>query len=113
MVEILKALADETRARILSLLLDGEMCVCEIEAGLKLTQSNASRHLVCLKKAGILDCYKKAQWSYYKINQKFIENNTELWEYLKVQLKRLPTYDEDYKEYQSFKNSDLCKSKKY
>lgn len=50
MLDILKALADETRLRILSQVLRGEMCVCEIEECLGLTQSNASRHLTTLKK---------------------------------------------------------------
>ena len=55
MIDILKALADESRLRILSQILKGEMCVCEIEHCLSLTQSNASRHLNILEKAGILD----------------------------------------------------------
>lgn len=62
MVDILKALADETRLRIVAILLQGPLCVCEIEACLSLTQSNVSRHLTVLKRAGILDSYKVAQW---------------------------------------------------
>ncbi len=42
MIDTLKAIADETRLRILAQVLQGEMCVCEIEASLGLTQSNAS-----------------------------------------------------------------------
>lgn len=60
MVERFKALSDETRLRILSLIVKKEMCVCEIETALGLTQSNASRHLTTLKQAEILESYKSA-----------------------------------------------------
>ena len=49
LVEIFKAFGDETRIRILNLLRNSEMCVCEIEAILGINQSNASRHLNKLK----------------------------------------------------------------
>ena len=58
MVDIFKALAEETRLRIFAQIIKGDMCVCEIEECLHLTQSNASRHLTALKRAGILDSYK-------------------------------------------------------
>lgn len=105
---LFKTLSDQSRLRILSLLLDGQMCVCEIEAGLRLTQSNVSRHLSYLKKSGILDYYKRAQWKYYKINNNFIQENKELWNYLVKKLKRLPTYKKDYAEYQKCRKSNLC-----
>lgn len=108
MIEIFKTLSDQSRLRILSLLMNGDMCVCEIESGLRLTQSNASRHLIELKRTGILDSYKNAQWTYYKINEKFIEENKELWEYLKKKLVDLSTYSNDYKEYLNCKSKNLC-----
>lgn len=108
MVEIFKALAEDSRIRILSMLLEGEMCVCEIEACLKMTQSNASRHLTTLRKSGILESYKKAQWTYYKINNKFIEENKELWSHLENGVKELPSYISDYEEYQKCKAQELC-----
>ena len=72
MIDILKALAEETRLRIFAQIIKGDMCVCEIEECLELTQSNASRHLTALKRAGILDSYKTAQWAYYKVSDTFI-----------------------------------------
>lgn len=51
MIDILKALAEETRLRIFAQIIKGDMCVCEIEECLELTQSNASRHLTALKKS--------------------------------------------------------------
>ena len=64
---ILKALADENRIRILNLLRNGELCVCDIEASLDIKQSNASRHLNRLKVAGIIVSEKKSQWVYYRL----------------------------------------------
>jgi ArsR family transcriptional regulator, arsenate/arsenite/antimonite-responsive transcriptional repressor len=108
MVDIFKALSEESRLRIVSMILESEMCVCEIEACLKMTQSNTSRHLTILRKSGILESYKKAQWTYYKINNKFIEENKELWFYLENKVKELPSYISDYEEYQKCKAQGLC-----
>ncbi len=49
-VNMFKALSDENRLRIMSLLIREELCVCEIEVILELSQSNVSRHLNKLKK---------------------------------------------------------------
>lgn len=108
MVEIFKALSEESRLRILALLLDNEMCVCEIEACLNMTQSNASRHLTALKNSGILESYKKAQWTYYKINEKFAVEHNGLWDYLKIRLKEMNTYESDCIEYEKCKEEDIC-----
>ncbi len=67
LVYILKALADENRIRILNLLRNGELCVCDIEAVLGIKQSNASRHLNRLKMAEIIVSEKKSQWVYYRL----------------------------------------------
>lgn len=109
MTKLFKALSDETRLRMLSLLWNGEMCVCEIEKCLNLTQSNASRHLTTLKDAGFLTSFKKAQWAYYKLNESFYENNTELMNYLSRSLKTLPTYNRDLEELKKYAGEDLCR----
>ena len=49
-----KALADGTRLRILNLLLHGELCVCDIQHVLDVTQPNVSRHLAYLKNASLV-----------------------------------------------------------
>ena len=107
-VNIFKALSDETRLRILSLICNVEMCVCEIEKCLNLTQSNASRHLTALKNSGILSSYKQAQWTYYRVNDKFKLENNELWEYLQHKLKQIPTYQIDSEQYQKCNEQNLC-----
>ena len=112
MVDIFKALAEESRLRILALLLEDELCVCEIESCLKMTQSNASRHLAVLRKCGILESYKNAQWTYYKISDAFIRENGELWVYLRERLKAIPSYLSDCEEYRKCKAQGLCSQNK-
>lgn len=108
MLELFKALADETRLRILSQLLKNEMCVCEIEEALGLTQSNASRHMSVLKRAGILESYKTAQWTYYRMSQQFAEDHSELYNYLLTEIAKLPCYQKDCDSYQQCRLKGLC-----
>ncbi|WP_270642051.1 ArsR/SmtB family transcription factor [Paraclostridium sordellii] len=68
-VQILKALGDETRIKIINILRKGPLCVCEIEAILEITQSNASRHLNKLMNANLVTYYKEAKYVYYKLNE--------------------------------------------
>ncbi|HET6450728.1 MAG TPA: metalloregulator ArsR/SmtB family transcription factor, partial [Spirochaetia bacterium] len=58
--DLLKALADTNRLRILNLLHEQTLCVCDLEAILELNQSNLSRHLSKLKQAGIVSARKEA-----------------------------------------------------
>lgn len=111
LIEILKALSDETRLRILSQILKNEMCVCEIEECLELTQSNASRHLTVLKKAGILESYKNAQWSYYRISNVFIKENKELYDYIIKKVRLLPGYESDCRNFENCRMQEICKNK--
>lgn len=68
LAELHKALADETRLRILALLLElGELCVCDVETGLDISQSRASRHLTMLRQAELVEDRRDGQWVYYRI----------------------------------------------
>ena len=65
--ELLRALGDESRLRILALLRQGERCVCHITADLALSQPNASRHLGVLRHAGLVDSQRRGAWIYYRL----------------------------------------------
>ncbi len=69
-----KALADETRLRILKLLCEGELCVCDITAALEMTQPNVSFHLGILKDASLIKDRKVGRWSYYDLDLSDIMN---------------------------------------
>lgn len=62
---IFKALSDETRLRIMKLLLKKELCVCELEAALNLHQSKVSRHLTVLRSVGLVEDRRDGTWIFY------------------------------------------------
>lgn len=63
-LNITKALADETRLRILMALRKSELCACQIIALLKMAPSTVSRHLYLLGQAGLIDKRKCGKWLY-------------------------------------------------
>jgi DNA-binding transcriptional ArsR family regulator len=71
---LFKALSDDSRIRILKLLMVRKMCVCEVIAALEMTQPTASHHLVLLEREGLLKRRKEGKWAYYSLaNPKIIE----------------------------------------
>ncbi len=66
-VEVFKAAADPCRLRILKLLKEGELCVCEIMTALKKPQSSTSHHLSILREAGLVKERRDGKWSYYRL----------------------------------------------
>ena len=68
-VKAFKALSDETRLRILNLLLERECCVCEVMQALDISQTRASRNLSALYDAGFLKLRKDGLWSLYSIDR--------------------------------------------
>lgn len=68
LLKIIKALADENRLRILNLIHHKELCVCEMEKILGMTQSNVSRHLIKLKDAELIESEKQGQFVFFKVN---------------------------------------------
>lgn len=62
-----KALADQTRLRIVGLLRAGEICVCDIHGSLGLPQPTVSRHLAYLRKAGLVTTRKEGLWVHYRL----------------------------------------------
>lgn len=110
LVEVFKAFGDETRMRILNLLKTGELCVCQIEAILNITQSNASRHLNKLRSTGIISCDKKAQWVFYKINNNFIKEYSLLYEFFLSKVEKDIKYASDMEKLKRLKLYNLgCK----
>jgi len=74
-----KALGDEKRLRILSLLQVREMCVCELMVAMELTQPTASHHLQILEYSGLVKRRKEGKWAFYSIaDPKLLENLNKL-----------------------------------
>lgn len=68
----LKAIADEKRLRILSLLAGGERCVCELQDELETGQSLLSHHLKALKDAGLVTDRRDGRWIHYSLNREVL-----------------------------------------
>ncbi len=67
-IKVMKALSDETRLRILKVLLQRECCVCEIMQALDISQSRASRNLSILQDAGFLKARRDGTWIVYSVD---------------------------------------------
>ena len=70
LVKVFKALSDETRIRLLKLLQQRELCVCELMQVLNMTQSRVSRNLGILKDAGLVEDRRDGLWVHYSLNDK-------------------------------------------
>ncbi|MFA5054709.1 MAG: metalloregulator ArsR/SmtB family transcription factor [Dehalococcoidia bacterium] len=73
-VKASKALSDETRLRIMNLLLERECCVCEVMQALQISQTRASRNLSALHDAGFLKLRKDGLWSLYSLDNKGMDD---------------------------------------
>ena len=68
LAEFLKVLSDETRLRIMALLFQKEMCVCEICDVIGESQPKVSRHLAKLRDANLVRDERQGQWVFYYLN---------------------------------------------
>jgi ArsR family transcriptional regulator len=62
-----KALADATRWRVIHLVFDRALCVCELAEALQVPQSTLSSHLRVIDAAGLLDCERREKWLFYRV----------------------------------------------
>ena len=70
---ILRLVSDNNRLRLLSILQNGEHCVCQLLVHTKLSQSLISHHLKDLKDVGLVVDRKDGKWSYYSLTNKGLE----------------------------------------
>jgi ArsR family transcriptional regulator, arsenate/arsenite/antimonite-responsive transcriptional repressor len=76
----LKVLADPTRLRLLSMLLDsehGEACTCDLVEPLGLSQPTITHHLHRMAEAGIVHGDKRGRWTFYSVDKNAIETITD------------------------------------
>jgi len=74
-VKLFRALSDETRIRILEVLLERECCVCEVMQALDISQSRASRNLGILEDAGFVKSRRDGLWIIYSIDEQGINSH--------------------------------------
>lgn len=92
---LLKAMADDTRLRILVMVTEEELCVSELEKILRLAQSNVSRHLAKLQAAKLVTHRRAAQHVYYRLNRELSETWPAIQLFL-LNLKNHPDYEVDF-----------------
>jgi len=81
--QVLKALSDEARIRILHLLhRNNEMCISDLELILDFTQTKTSRHLTYLKNSSIVTARKIDQWVFYSIKEEASDFVEQIFKYL-------------------------------
>ncbi|MFP4168249.1 MAG: ArsR/SmtB family transcription factor [Desulfonatronovibrionaceae bacterium] len=109
---IFKALSEEPRLRILSLLTSGELCVCEIEAALGLPQSTVSRHLALLRQAELVQGRRKGVWMYYRLLDDPDGMHKQILEVVRIYLTQDPAAQKDLSRLKDYfaraKNSPCC-----
>ena len=94
-----KALADESRLRILNILIhSGELCVCDIERVMGFTQTKVSRHLGYLKRAGLVTDRREGLWILYSIAQPKDDEHREIMKCIRQLLEPNPVAQKDAKE---------------
>ncbi|MFW6139745.1 MAG: ArsR/SmtB family transcription factor [Acidobacteriota bacterium] len=105
-VKVFKALSDPTRLRILMLLLQKDLCVCELVFTLKMEQSRISHQLRILRDADLVEALRDGKWTNYRIPEKTKENLRSLFNKM---LKE--TFSESEELAEDRKNLEICLKK--
>ncbi len=112
LLNIFKTLSDKNRLRILMILYEKELCVCEIQEIIQVTISTVSKHLSILKSAGFIEERKEGKWVYYHIAKNF--TNTPLREILFILpswLKGEAEIEKDIEKVKNIKEVITCSTK--
>ncbi len=68
-IRVMKALSDPNRVRIIKILEQKNLCVCELRELVGLAQSTVSKHMKVLEEAGLVDYHKKGSWIIYRLTK--------------------------------------------
>ncbi|MDD4112787.1 MAG: metalloregulator ArsR/SmtB family transcription factor, partial [Herbinix sp.] len=78
-IPIFKALADDTRLKIVEMLSCGEMCACDILESFQITQPTLSYHMKVLTDSGLVKSRKEGNWIRYSNNEKMVKSLKDFW----------------------------------
>lgn len=110
--KIIKALSDENRLRILSMLSGKkDLCVCEITAVIGLSQPTISSHLKILENAGLLEYKKEGLWVNYNISSSMDGETKRLVGSISALLAKSETIKKDLKRLMSIDRKKICSRK--
>src|SRR5947209_19569056 len=95
-IELLfKALADNTRLRLINVIGDSEVCVCFFVAILKTSQPKISRHLAYLRRAGIVSARREGKWMHYRLIAPPDEHAARIFREVRASLAEHPEFQRD------------------
>src|SRR4030067_1874377 len=95
LVQFFKALSEVMRLRIMMLLTQGELCVCDLMFVLDEPQSKVSRHLAYLKHSGLTNSRRAGVWMHYCLKESADEVHKAQIDFLKEKLSHLPQFRKD------------------
>jgi ArsR family transcriptional regulator len=110
LVQFFKALSDETRLRIVMLLTQGELCVCDLMFVLDEPQSKVSRHLAYLKHSGLTNNKRAGVWMHYRLKEPADVIHTVQLDFLKGQMFHHPQFRMDREKLLELKKQGGCKA---
>lgn len=109
-VLFLKTLADPTRLTLLKLLLQEELCVCELQTLLQISQSAVSQHIAKLKNAGLIKERKAGMWTYYRGQHARMRAALDaLSHFLEVDPEQIPAMVEPLARMQLLNRAEMCR----
>ena len=109
LIKVFKALGDKNRLRILKMLQQKKMCVCELSAALGITRPSVSRHLGLMKDAGLVQDERKGQWIDYSLSKDTInEYAPVIQSHLNEWINDDPKIRDDIKKIKKLKREVLC-----
>ena len=83
----LKSISNNTKLRLVSLLLENELCVCELEEIMNIRQVNISKNLISLKDSGIVGVRREKQRAFYFLTEEFTSNKFLIEHIVEVKMK--------------------------
>ena len=103
-----RAFSDPIRLRILHLLRDGELCVCDLVEILHAPQPTVSRHLSYLRRAGLVKARQERSWNFYELSPAKKAFHKKLLECLSVCFREVPELEADGQRARSIRASGGC-----
>ena len=110
LAQMYKALSEEMRLRIVMLLIQGELCVCDLMSIFEEPQSKISRHLAYLKHSGLIQSRRAGVWMHSVLNESLEEPWRSQLNFMKEGLFHLPEFRQDRDALMELKKQGGCKA---
>jgi ArsR family transcriptional regulator len=108
-IVVLKTLADPTRLKLLKLILAEELCVCEVQELLQISQPAVSQHIAKLKTAGLVTERRAGMWTYYRGDSERLQKALAGFaDFLQADLTTIPEMTEEVRRRSTLNRVDLC-----